>query len=215
MIQILKKIIKKTPLYPAVIRHWIDNKKIAEWKKHGCPVPPPHVVKQQTIKDYAKKFNLKILVETGTYYGDMVEAMKPYFNQIYSIELGKDLYENAKKRFDGDKRIKIIHGDSGIELGNLVINIQQPALFWLDGHYSEGVTARGEKDTPILEELTHIFNSQQSGHVVVIDDARCFGTYPSYPSIQELNDFIKSKSPHAKIEIKNDSIRIIPHRKIG
>lgn len=141
----------------------------------------------------------------------MVEAMRPYFGRIYSIELSEELYENAKKRFDGDDKITIIHGDSGIELGKLLARIEQPALFWLDGHHSGRETARGEKNTPIYEELTHIFNSRLREYVVIIDDARCFGTIPDYPSIGELSDFIKASIPNVKIEVENDSIRIIPH----
>jgi hypothetical protein len=213
MKQLLKDLIKKTPLY-AAMRGWAfarrQKRELADWERHGRPVPPPHIVKQRTIRDFAKKFGLKVFVETGTYYGDMVEAMKPYFSQIYSIELSNELYEKAKRRFAGDERIKIIHGNSGIELGKLIVSLDQSALFWLDAHYSAGVTARGEKDTPIYEELTHIFNSQYSGHVVIIDDARCFGTDPAYPSIEELSDFIRARYPNAKIEVENDSIRIIP-----
>lgn len=200
---LLIKLIKRIPLY--------STTRICVWKWRGRPIPPPHVIKQQTIKNYARKFNLKILVETGTHYGDMIQAMKNCFKQTYSIELNKEFYDKAKNRFEGDTRIKIIHGDSGIVLGKLVDKIAQPTLFWLDGHYSGGTTARGEKDTPIYEELSHIFNSRQSGHVIIIDDARCFGTDRAYPSIEELSDFILTKRPEAKIEIENDSIRITPY----
>lgn len=138
----------------------------------------------------------------------MIEAMKNDFDLIYSIELSKELYELAERRFAGDARIKLIQGDSGVELGKLVDKLEQPALFWLDGHYSAGVTAKGEKDTPVFEELTHIFNSRHEGNVIIIDDARCFGTDPAYPSFTELSAFIKNKMPGAKIEVKNDGIRI-------
>jgi len=165
--------------------------------------------------EFAEKYRLRVLIETGTYYGDMVEAMKKYFSRIYSIELSNELYEKAKQRFAGDDRITIIHGDSGIELGKLMASLDQAALFWLDGHYSAGVTAKGDKDTPIYEELTHIFGSPQQGHVIIIDDARCFGTDPAYPSIDELSGFIKAKNPNVRIEVKNDSIRIVPCGQIG
>lgn len=212
MRQSLTGLLDKMPLYLAwKNRHEARKiqKELADWERHGRPAPPPHMVKERTIRDYAEKSGVRILIETGTYYGEMVEAMKPYFDQIFSIELSKELYENAKKKFAGDERIEIIHGDSGIELGKLLGRIDDPALFWLDGHYSAGVTARGEKDTPIYEELTHIFNSKQRGHVVIIDDARCFGADPAYPSIEELCDFIRSRRPDANIGIENDSIRII------
>jgi len=210
----LTELIKRTPIYP-VLRYLRQIWQLKEWERRGSPPPPPRIVKQRTIKEFAERFGLRVLVETGTYYGDMVEAMKNYFSRIYSIELSNELYEKAKRRFTGDDRIKIIHGDSGIELGKLIARLEQPALFWLDGHYSAGETAKGEKDTPIYEELTHIFSSSQRENVIIIDDARRFGTDPAYPSIDELSRFIKANRPNVIIEVENDSIRIIPNRQIS
>ncbi|MEA3195831.1 MAG: hypothetical protein QOD26_4164 [Betaproteobacteria bacterium] len=209
----LKEFIRGTPLYHPV-RNWLRarrrSRELRRWERQGRPVPPPHVVKQRTINVLAERFGLKMLVETGTYYGDMVEAMKRRFTRIYSIELSKELSERAAKRFRGDGNVEIIHGDSGTELGKLVRKIDQPALFYLDGHYSAGITARGTKDTPIYEELAHIFDTQNRKHVIVIDDARCFGNDPGYPSMQELREFIRSKRPDVEIEIEDDSIKITP-----
>ena len=207
----LKRIIMSIPFYHP-IRNWKvkreQEKALVEWEHNGRPAPPPHIIKQQALRNVANEFGLKILVETGTYRGDMVEAMKNDFDRIYSIELSKDLHENAKRRFRGDNKIELIQGDSGIELKNLINRIDQPTLFWLDGHYSAGVTAKGEKVTPIFEELTHIFNIPGDKHVIIIDDARLFGTDTGYPSIDELKDFIKSRRPDFNITIKNDSIQI-------
>jgi len=136
--------------------------------------------------------------------------MKNTFDHIYSIELGDALYENARKRFAGLNHIEIIHGDSGVELADILNKIDSPALFWLDGHYSEGVTVKGKVDTPIREELVCILNAPDKGHVIIIDDARCFGTDPAYPSIDELTEFIKSKRPNVDIVVENDSIRVTP-----
>ena len=174
------------------------------------PVPPPHIIKQRVLRRYAEEYSLKILVETGTYYGEMVEAMKNYFYRIYSIELSEQLFDDVKKRFKSAKHIELIHGDSGKELKNVIKKINKPALFWLDGHYSAGVTARGEKDTPIYEELHCILNAKNLGHVIIIDDARCFGTDPAYPSLEELKEFIRSKNPNVKIAVQDDSIRVTP-----
>jgi len=88
--------------------------------------------------------------------------------------------------------------------------LQQPALFWLDGHYSGEVTAKGDKNTPIYEELTHIWNAPDLGHVILIDDARCFGREAGYPSLEELFAFIRSKKSNVEIAVQNDSIRITP-----
>ena len=182
----------------------------AEWERKGRPVPPPYIVKQRVIREYAKRYRLKVLVETGTYVGDMVDAMKADFDRIYSIELSKYLYKKAMMRFRGVNNIELIHGDSGSELKKILDRISQPALFWLDGHYSGVVTARGAKDTPVYEELYQIFNSNDLGHIIIIDDARLFGKDPTYPSIEELSEFIKSKRSNSDIAVKDDSIRITP-----
>ena len=137
--------------------------------------------------------------------------MKKDFDRIYSIELNQELVEKAKLRFKNESHIELIHGDSGIELKKLIAKINQPALFWLDGHYSAGITARGDKDTPILEELEHILNAPDRGHVILIDDARCFGADPAYPTIAKLSESIKHKRPNTSLVVAYDSIRITPH----
>ena len=213
MKKLLNKILKNIPFFRPLYERQEKKKAmktIADWERKGKPVPPPNIIKQQALEYYAKRFELKILVETGTYYGTMVEAMKKNFDRIYSIELSDELYEKAKNRFNAEKHIEIIHGDSGVEIKNVVDKINQPALFWLDGHYSAGETARGDKDTPICEELEHILAAPDKGNVIIIDDARCFGNDPHYPSIEELSDFIRSKRPDVDIIVQDDSIRITP-----
>lgn len=218
---IVTQIIKKTPLYHP-LRKWAvlpvrkraatrrQAAEIAEWDSRGRPVPPPHTVKQGVLREYSKRYGLRILVETGTYYGDMVVAMSAHFDRIYSIELSRDLYDKALVRCKGMDNVVLVHGDSGSVLTNVLQLIDGPALFWLDGHYSEGVTARGERDTPICEELGHILSAASRAHVIIVDDARCFGVDAAYPSRDELSEIIKSKRPDYDIAVHDDVIRITP-----
>jgi len=208
------KLIKKVPVYPLLGKWWYDKKqarRLKNWENSGRPDPPPDVLKRKVLRNYAEQYKLKIFVETGTCFGGMVEAMKEVFERIYSIELGQDLFEKAKERFKSEKHIEIIQGDSGKQLRNVMTKIDKPALFWLDAHYSTGVTARGEKDTPIFEELRQILAHQDLGHVIVIDDARFFGVDPAYPTIDELKEFVLSKRNNIRITVEHDSIRIVPH----
>ena len=118
----MEKMIKKflrplRPFIPQLVLNTLKKKQgkiqLNKWNKNGCPVPPPHIVKQMTIQEYQDKYQYKILVETGTYLGDMVEAQKKRFRKIYSIELGIDLFDKATKRFKNDKNVTIVQGDSG------------------------------------------------------------------------------------------------------
>lgn len=144
-----------------------------EWMNRGKPSPPPHIVKQLVVKKAQKDAGFSTLVETGTYYGDMIYAQLDNFSRIYSIELSERLYRKAKRRFKKNESVTLLHGDSSEVLREIVPTFKEPVLFWLDGHYSGGITAQGKLDTPIWEELTTIL---QSGvrHMILIDDARCF-----------------------------------------
>jgi len=83
-------------------------------------------------------------------------------------------------------------------------------LFWLDAHYSRGITARGNRDTPIWQELQTILSHPVKRHVVLIDDARCFNGTNDYPTIEEIRDLLVKRAPHYSIETKKDIVRIFP-----
>jgi hypothetical protein len=213
IIGILVKIFKKFPMYFTIRTKLIqkhDIKHLKEWEQNGRKGSPPHIIKEKVLKEYAKKFNLKTLVETGTYYGDMINALKEDFGKIYTVELDEFLFKTAKKRFAASNHIEVIHGDSGEKIKEIIQKINRPTLFWLDGHASGGETAKGEKDTPIYEELNVILKSKNLNHVIIIDDARCFGNEPDYPTLDELKKFIFSKRDNLEITVEFDSIRIIP-----
>jgi hypothetical protein len=141
--------------------------------------------------------------------GDMVDAQKTRFKNIISIELGVDLFKNASKRFRNDKNVLIVQGDSGKVLSKILLDINEPAIFWLDGHYSAGVTAKGDKECPIFEELSSIFSSKKFNHILLIDDARCFIGKGDYPTIEKLTEYIRSKNEKYQVEIKHDIIRYV------
>lgn len=188
---------------------------IRDWRRRGRPLPPPPAVKQQILLGLAKRYSLRLFVETGTSFGDMVRAMIPHFDRIWTIELGNQLYAEAQEKFRDVRNVELIHGDSGRELGRLIPTLDAPALFWLDAHYSGGplrgaTSARGEKDTPILEELDHILGAAETRHVVVIDDARLFGTDPAYPTLEAVAAFVKSRSPERRMTVDCDCIQILP-----
>jgi hypothetical protein len=175
-----------------------------DWLRNDCHGLPPHVFKQNTILEFQKKTGFDTLVETGTYLGDMVEAQKKFFKKIYSIELSTKLYKMAKSRFSKDGNVEIVQGDSGRMLSTIVSKLDKPAIFWLDGHYSGNITAKGDKECPVYEELDAIFKGRISNHVLLIDDARCFVGQGDYPTIEELTKFIECRIPGYKLEIKKD-----------
>lgn len=194
-------------LYRKIKKFW-HKKKFRKWTLSGKPIPPPHMVKQLTVKTYAAQFGIDIFVETGTYLGEMIGAVKYNFKKIYSIELGHELYENARKKFSKHKHILIVNGDSAEVLPEILMDMKEPCLFWLDGHYSGGNTAKGEKETPIMEELKQICAHPVKKHVILIDDAREFTGKNDYPTLESLRIFIGARLPHHEFDVQDDIIRI-------
>lgn len=171
-------------------------------------------VKINTIKEYGKRYHIRTFIETGTWQGETIQAMLAEFDQIFSIELQNNLYQAAVTKFALYPHIQILNGDSGQVLPQLLTAISQPCLFWLDGHYIPQTpeSARGVKDTPILEELYSILNHSVRDHVVLIDDARCFIgpnlLLKDYPTIKELKEYVFTYRTDVIFEVRDDIIRI-------
>jgi hypothetical protein len=191
------------------LRQWNQETQYKNWEKNGKPVPPPHLVKQKIISGYQKKFGIDVLIETGTFLGDMIEAQKNNFKKIYSIELSDMLYKKAGKRFRDSENVTLVLGDSGKKLPEILSQLNEPAIFWLDGHYSAGDTAKGDTECPIYEELDAILLKTHQKHIILIDDARCFDGTGDYPTIKSIENYIMTRQPDYKIEVEYDVMRFI------
>lgn len=178
-----------------------------QWRLAGRPVPPPPLVKQAIVEEYQRRFGLRVFVETGTFAGEMVNAMLGRVDRIYSIELDDAWYARAVARFANRRDVTLVHGDSGTCLAEVLGGLREPALFWLDAHYSGPVTARGPLDSPIEEELERIARHPVRGHVVLIDDMRVFDGTGGYPEADALVDRLRRKHPAETIEIRDDVLR--------
>lgn len=190
--------------------------RIDKWKKEGCPVPPPREIKVKTIKKYAELINAKTFIETGTFMGDTTNDMASHLNNVISIELDNDLYEKAVLRFKNKKNVQIIHGDSGIMLPKLLSenqNLPMPFIFWLDGHYSAGNTAKGELETPIIKELESIklhIHTHKTYHSILIDDANCFTGENDYPTLETMKQYCSQNFPSYSFSIEHNIIVLAP-----
>ncbi len=186
----------------------IELEKLWEENPNPTNTEAPHKLKQSTILAIKEKYNTNILIETGTYLGKMMESMQPHFKTLYSIEISNYLNQRAKKLFGKYSNLNFVLGDSGEKMKSVVSTIQEPILFWLDGHYSGGITGMSDVETPIVAELKAIFSHPLADkHIILIDDARMFNGTRDYPSIEELKNFIEKEKPNFSIsEIINDIV---------
>ena len=140
----------------------------------------------------------------------MIIAELRNFKQIYSVELSEFYFKRAKKLFKSQKKVDVLLGDSTLVLKELVPTLKSKTLFWLDAHYSGGNTAKGDKESPIVEELKTIFSDNLQNHVILIDDARCFIGQNDYPTIEELKSIVAKYASNYEIIIEDDIIRLFP-----
>jgi len=181
-------------------------KLLAAWEKNGHPFPVPHILKENVIHKIQQKTSYSILIETGTLRGNMIEAQKKIFKKIFSVEINNVLYKNAKARFKRNKNVTILHGDSSIILPKILKELHEPAIFYIDAHYVEGISEKGSKITPIIDELKAILKSKPFNHIILIDDAHYFNGENGYPNINKLNQIIKANRSNYTMKIENDII---------
>ena len=197
---------RRLSMHPAV-RPLTERRIGLQWRLAGRPVPPPPPVKHALVKDYQRRFGPRVFVETGTFAGGMIDAVRDRFDRVVSIELDTGWHARAVERFRADPRVTLLLGDSGVRLKDVLASLREPALFWLDAHYSGPVTARGAIDTPIVQELAAIRAHPVKGHVVLIDDMHIFLGRDGYPTVDELVAWIRDGDAAANVVVRDDVLR--------
>jgi hypothetical protein len=171
---------------------------------------PSNRKKHSLILEYARAHALRTFVETGTYTGETVDAVRAQFERVWTIELEPTLADLARLRFAPFPEISVLQGDSTDKLRDVLAQLHEPALFWLDGHVSTGKSARGEDPSPVLRELELILLHPVRAHVVLIDDARLLTGRDGWPALERLLELIDQRRPDLDVEVSNDVIRAVP-----
>ncbi len=103
----------------------------------------------------------------------------------------------------------VIQGDSGSILPELLSSVEDTSIFWLDAHYSGAGTAKGPLETPLSAEIRAILG-HAGQHIVLIDDARCFGGQNDYPPLSEIAQLVHESGARYSIRVADDIVRIVP-----
>lgn len=174
-------------------------------QRSGAERPLCPLKKRRAILHHLQTHDLHLVVETGTYLGDMAAFLLRRGYRVITIEIDAKLAAFARARFAGNKDVRLLQGDSGALVSAIVDEIEQPALFYLDAHYSGPGTGKGERDTPVTAEIGAILERAPARSFVVIDDARCFGTDPHYPPMAEFLASLRERGA-SDVTVANDAI---------
>lgn len=134
------------------------------------------------VRSLKNALPLTTFVETGTFKGDTIAAMHSFFDSLISIELSDILWLEASNRFNQDKHIKILQGNSADLLGDVSKELSEESiLYWLDAHWCVAENTSGEESQcPLIEEIQSISRLNEQS-VILIDDARLFLAPPPKP----------------------------------
>jgi hypothetical protein len=150
------------------------------WKSYGGTdmVHPTDNWRRDLLIALGEHFDLNVLVETGTYKGNMPAACQNHFDEIWTIELSDDLYQKATERFKNAPNVHCVHGSSGAWLPNFLPTLVwasppsgKRVLFWLDAHcFGDNAHTTCEFQVPL--ELAAIAKFAPDSFVVVDDVKR-------------------------------------------
>lgn len=139
---------------------------------------------------FAKSY--RTLVETGTWQGGGIQAaLDAGFRHVASCDVNEHLVSQARTRFRG-KSVEVYHGPSKDFLLSIIPNLKKSAVFFLDAHamppsanaqefssmtLMPGDEANQSLQFPLLDEVNLILDQDFMGHVILVDDVQCFGTW--------------------------------------
>jgi len=159
-----------------------------------------------------RHLNVSTFVETGTFKGETAAWASHHFKKVITIENSKIYFDEAKTTHKDLHNVEFLFGDSRSVIKDILGQILEPAIFWLDAHWC-GLDSEGSNDQcPIIEEIK-LIGSTGIKHCIFIDDARFFLSPPPlpnrielWPTIDQLCTAIRSISKSYYIVVFEDVI---------
>ena len=171
-------------------------------------VPP------QLVLAIREQFKADCFVETGTFQGVTAIWAGKNFPTVVTIEASGQLHAQAVANFSHHKNIRFLLGNSPAVLRQIVPTLPPRTIYWLDAHWSGGVTAGQENECPLLDEISAIDSPEA---FILIDDARLFLAPPplphkaeQWPDLASVMATLREKYPSRYILVSEDVIIAVP-----
>lgn len=173
-------------------------------------------IPQQVTLRLANLVGAQTFVETGTYQGGTTRWAAENFKFVHTIERSKVIYDRYSPELSKFPTVRTHFGNSKDVLPGLLVEIgSDPAVVWLDGHWSGGETAGEDDECPVIEELRAL--APRGNDIVMIDDARLFlcappkpHKYEQWPTIQDVINALPHQGAKHFIQVIDDVVFIVP-----
>ena len=174
-------------------------------------------VNLQLASDLRHLLGLRRAVETGTFRGHTARRLATVFPDVVTIELSEELHRAAAPALRDVPGVRALQGHSAERLGELG-DPALPTLYYLDGHWSGGVTEGVGDECPVLAELAAM-GAGAPDDCIIVDDARLFTSAPppphrpeQWPALMEVIDAIRERHPSHLVTLLNDQVVAVPPR---
>jgi hypothetical protein len=137
---------------------------------------PRNLTKFRQIKAVARESGAQCLIESGTYRGHTTKRCVPVFKNIVTVEIDESLARDAKQFLKNSSNVEVVQGDVIDSLpGILARDDMHDILVYLDGHFSGGITGRGQSDEPACDAINVLSEYRDKLSAIIVDDFREFG----------------------------------------
>jgi hypothetical protein len=102
----------------------------------------------QEMINLRDRFDIDLLIETGTWRGNSINIFCKHFRKCVSIESDKDCYYHAVEVNKNNPNVQLLFGNSPDILKTILIKQQKNTMFFLDAHWGDY--------WPLLDELQTI-----------------------------------------------------------
>ena len=157
------------------------------------------------IRALRTRFSIRDCVETGTLHGETAVCLAEYIPEVHTIEISRQMYDNAYPECIKNPRIRRHLGSSVEVIPGLLSQLQGPTLWYLDGHWS-GFGKKLGKECPVVDEIALI--RHRPNDVILIDDARLFIAPPGpphdpaqWPTFNEVVEALRVPGRHIQLWI--------------
>ncbi len=173
-------------------------------------IPREHVEVLKRLGGYTGFF------ETGTYLGATSDWAAGQFAKVHTVEASPDLFERAKQVLAARPNVVQHQGRSADVLREVVPTLAGAWLFWLDAHWSAGITFGEGEECPLLSELEIVLRG--GPHALLLDDARLFfrpvgppHDWRQWPTIDEICGTIRDHATTpTSVTVVDDVIFALP-----
>lgn len=129
----------------------------------------------------------KYFVETGTFTGQSLNLISGLFEHLYTAEASPELFRASQALFEGLNRTNISGElcDSRVLLQKITPDVANESVFFLDAHYSQGLTSDEYGSCPVIDEIRIILDKSPNA-LIVVDDIRTMSGKGGYPTLVQI-----------------------------